>query len=147
VEAIERAMKGVGVSIQPLAARGATDFDAAFAVIGPTRPVGLVVLWDSAFSTSRVELTRRALAGRIPLVADSRLFVQAAALLAYGPSWTQMSERAGVLVARVLRGDRPGNLPVEEPTRYELFLNLSTARALGFTVPQSVLAQVDEVLQ
>lgn len=58
-----------------------------------------------------------------------------------------MSERAGVLVARVLRGDRPGNLPVEEPTRYELFLNLSTARALGFTVPQSVLAQVDEVIQ
>jgi putative tryptophan/tyrosine transport system substrate-binding protein len=147
VEAIERAMKGVGVSIQPLAARGATDFDAAFAAIGPMRPVGLVVLWDSAFSTSRGELTRRALAGRIPLVADSRLFVQAAALLAYGPSWTQMSERAGVLVARVLRGDRPGNLPVEEPTRYELFLNLSTARALGFTVPQSVLAQVDEVIQ
>ena len=147
VEAIERAAKSVGVSIQTLAARGAADFDAAFAAIGPARPIGLVVLQEDVFIRSRGELTRRALAGRIPLVADSRFFVQAAALLAYGPSSVDMSERAGVLVARVLRGERPGDLPVEEPTRYELFLNLSTARALGFTVPQSVLAQVDEVIQ
>jgi putative ABC transport system substrate-binding protein len=147
VEAIARAVKGVGVSVQTLAARGAADFEAAFAAIGPARPVGLVVLQDDAFTSTRGELTRRAQAGRIPLVADSRTFVEAAGLLAYGPSWPQMFERAGVLVARVLRGERPGNLPVEEPTRYRLLLNLSTAKVLGLTVPQAVLAQVDEVLQ
>jgi putative ABC transport system substrate-binding protein len=147
VEAITGAIKGVGVSVQTLTARGAADFDSAFAAIGPARPVGLVVLQDDAFTSTRGELTRRALAGRIPVVTNSRFFVEAAALLAYGPSGSQMSERAGVLVARVLRGERPGDLPVEEPTRYELLLNLSTARALGLTVPQSVLAQVDEVLQ
>ncbi len=138
---------GVGVSIQTLAARGTADFDGAFAAIGPVRPAGLVVLQEDAFIRSRGELTRRALAGRIPMVANSRFFVQAAALLAYGPSSVDMSERAGALVARVLRGERPGDLPVEEPTRYELFLNLSTAKALGLTVPQSMLAQVDEVFQ
>jgi putative ABC transport system substrate-binding protein len=92
-------------------------------------------------------LPQRALAARIPLVAESRSFVQAAGLLAYGPSAAEMSERGGFLVGRILRGARPGDLPVEEPTRYQLFLNLSTARALGLTVPQSVLAQVNEVLQ
>jgi len=141
----EAAAKRLGIAVQRLTAQGEADFGAVFAAIGPARPVGLLVLGDPLLfgSRNRGQLTQRALAAKVALVGPTREYVQSLALLTYEASRSEMFERAGALVAKVLRGARPADLPVEEPTRYDLFVSETAARTLRLTVPPSIRARAE----
>jgi putative ABC transport system substrate-binding protein len=105
------------------------------------------VLTDPITLYHRAELVRLAAKYRLPAVYSERLFVEVGGLMAYGASDREMHRRAAVFVDKILKGARPSELPVEQPTHYELVMNLKTARALGLTVPPSMLLKADEVIR
>jgi putative ABC transport system substrate-binding protein len=108
---------------------------------------GLVVLPDPTFLTRRREIADMALERRLPSIYARREAVQAGGLVAYGASLSDQIERATAYADRILKGTRPAELPVEQPTKLELVINLKVARALGVTIPQSLLLQADEIIQ
>jgi putative tryptophan/tyrosine transport system substrate-binding protein len=113
-----------------------------------TRRAGaLLVLADSLFTQESGRLATLALKQRAPTMFGLREHVVAGGLIAYGVSFTDLFHRAAAYVDKILRGARPADLPVEQPTKFELVINLRTAKALGLTIPQSVLARADEVIQ
>src|SRR5206468_7211538 len=97
--------------------------------------------------TERRRLVDLAAKNRLPAVYAQREFVEAGGLMAYGPNLADLFRRAATYVDKILKGTKPGNLPVEQPTKFELAINLKTAKALGLTIPQSVLERADEVIQ
>lgn len=108
----------------------------------------MVVEDDQSVSGSwRREINLFALKERVPVIAWSRAFVVAGALMSYGPDRAEMHRLAATTVAKILQGKRPADIPVEQPTRYELVVNLATAKTIGVTIPPSVLARADEVIQ
>jgi len=147
VKQIEVAARSLGVQVQPVEARGPRDFEGAFAAITQQRANGLFVTEDLIFSVRRGELALLALRGRMPTISSFREFAEAGGLMAYGPNGPELFRRAATFVGRILNGARPADLPVEEPVRYELVINLTTAKALGLTVPQSLLLRADQVMK
>jgi ABC-type uncharacterized transport system substrate-binding protein len=135
----------IGIVVQRITARDEADFGDAVAAIGAPRPVALLVFGDPAFygSRSRGQLAQRALAAKVALLGPTKEYVDSLALMTYEASRTEMFERAGALVAKVLGGRRPSDIPVEEPTRYDLFVSASAARVLGLTIPPSVLTRAE----
>ena len=107
----------------------------------------MLVLRDSVFRTQRERITAVAAKQRIPAVYGLREEAEAGGLIAYGASVPQMFHRAAFYVDRILKGAKPADLPVEQPTKFELVINLKTAKALGLTIPPSLLAQADEIIQ
>ena len=99
------------------------------------------------FFNERRRLVDLAAKNRLPVVYSQREFVDAGGLMAYGPNLADLFRRAATYVDKILKGAKPGDLPVEQPTKFELVINLKTAKALGLTIPQSVLARADEVIQ
>lgn len=99
------------------------------------------------FFAKRAEIGATSLAARLPTMYIIREYVQAGGLISYGPNWASMWRRAADLVAKVLNGAKPGNIPIEQPTQFDLVVNLRTAKALGLTVPPSLLARADEVVE
>jgi putative ABC transport system substrate-binding protein len=97
--------------------------------------------------THRSEISEFALKHRLPMIAEIRDFAEAGGLLTYGPSLVDLWRQAATYVDKILKGAKPGDLPVEQPTKFELVLNLKTAKALGLTIPQSVLIRADEIIQ
>ncbi len=107
-----------------------------------------LVIGDAVFFTFRREqLVALAARYRLPTIERWREFVAAGGLISYGPSLVDVSRQAGDYVGRVLKGEKPADLPVQQPTKYELVINMNTAKALGLTVPQSLLALADEVIE
>jgi putative ABC transport system substrate-binding protein len=107
----------------------------------------LTVLGSAMFFNERRRLVDLAAKNRLPAVYGLREYVDAGGLLSYGPNIADLFRRAATYVDRILKGAKPGDLPVEQPTKFELVINLKTAKALGLTIPQSVLGRADEVIQ
>jgi putative ABC transport system substrate-binding protein len=123
------------------------DFDPAFSAIQTWRPHALFSQQTPITSPEIQRIVDFANTNRIPSFYDVRAFAKAGGLLTYGPDVSQLVAQSAGLVDRILRGARPADLPVEMPTRYELLVNLKTAKALGLTIPQSVLLRASEVIQ
>jgi putative ABC transport system substrate-binding protein len=111
------------------------------------RAGALTVLASNMFNSERRRLVDLAAEKRLPAVYSAREIVEAGGLMSYGPSLAELNRRAATYVDRILKGTKPADLPVEQPTKFELIINLKTAKALGLTIPQSVLARADEVIQ
>ena len=135
------------MQLQFVEARGPEDLDRAFSEITRARPGALTVLPSSMFISERRRLADLAAKNRLPAVYFVREFVDAGGLMAYGPNLPDLSRRAATYVDKILKGAKPGDLPVEQPTKFELVINLKTAKALGLTIPQSVLLRVDQVIE
>ena len=142
---IEAAGAQLGVAVQALLVAGAAEFDAAFAAAAAARASAMIV--QPIFVPSRAALAELALRHRVVWIGDNREFAAAGALLAYGADRLALWRRAGFQIDRILRGANPGDLPVEQATHFQLIINLRTARALGLTLPVSILVRADEVIE
>jgi ABC-type uncharacterized transport system substrate-binding protein len=141
------AARFLGIRLQPLEARGPEDFDRAFAEMTREGAGAFVLLPTSLSPTHGARLGDLALRRRLPAIAQGREFVAAGALMAYAANTSDMARRAATDVDKTLKGAKPADLPVEQPTKFELVINLKTAKALGLTIPPSVLARADEVIE
>jgi putative tryptophan/tyrosine transport system substrate-binding protein len=142
--ATEGAARSVGVRIQVVEVRAAADLDAAVRAAAKGKAEALTVLGSSFYFSRVPELAAQA---RLPVIAPWRQFPEAGGLMSYGPDIPEMFRRAAAYVDRILKGAKAADLPVEQPTKFELVLNLKTAKALGLTIPASVLAQADVVIR
>jgi putative ABC transport system substrate-binding protein len=143
----EAAARALAVRLQFVEARGPDDFDRAFSDMTKARAGALTVLGGTMFFNERRRLVDLAAKNRLPTVYPWRGGVDAGGLMAYGPDLADLFRRAATYVDKILKGAKPGDLPVEQPTKFELIINLRTAKALGLTIAQSVLGRADEVIQ
>jgi len=137
----------LGVTPQPLAVRGAGDLEVAFGAAAKDRAEALLVLGDAIFADLRHRITDFAARHRLPAIYGGRLFADTGALMMNGANLSLTLRRAATYVDRILKGAKPADLPIERPTKFELIINLKTARALGLTIPPSLLAQADQVIE
>jgi len=137
--------KGVQLHILKAATEG--EIDDAFASLVQLQAGALVVGADPFFTSQREQLVALASRHAVPTIYNSRFFVVAGGLIDYGPSPTAMYRQVGVYVGKILKGAKPADLPVQQPTKFALVINLKTAKALGLTVPPSILARADEVIE
>jgi putative tryptophan/tyrosine transport system substrate-binding protein len=144
---LDLAARSRGIDLQTVNARQLGEYQAAFTFLRRLRPNALLTLSDATFWYDRRELTRLAAESRLPVVYPERDFVDAGGLMAYGPIIEENWRRAAVFVDRIFRGTRPADLPVEEPTKFELVINLKAAKALGLTIPPSLLLRADQVIE
>ncbi|HYB73497.1 MAG TPA: ABC transporter substrate-binding protein [Candidatus Sulfotelmatobacter sp.] len=145
LEELEAAAKPMGIAVQAVEARGAEDLPGAFAAMAGAGAV--VVLADPLTIAQRGRIMGLALSHKLPAISDTRQFADAGGLVAYGPSLLDSFRRAATYVDKILKGAKPADLPVEQPTRFELVVNLQTAKALGLTIPRSILDRADHVIQ
>ena len=146
-DVVESAARKLGVTFQSVEVRGRDELEGAFAAMVRERADGVVVFGDPVFFAARSQVALLAMRNRLPAVAPLKEFVEAGGLMSYGPNITDEFRRAATYVDKILKGAKPADLPVEQPTRFELVINLKTAKALGITVPQSVLIRADQVIQ
>ncbi|HEV8581437.1 MAG TPA: ABC transporter substrate-binding protein [Thermoanaerobaculia bacterium] len=144
---VERAARILRVTVQPLGVREPEDFDTAFAAMTRNRPDAFFLVTDALTILNRKRIIDFAAARRIPAMYEFDFLVRDGGLMSYGPDLDDNLRRAAVYVDKILKGAKPGDLPVEQPTRYYLLVNLKTAKALGLTIPQSLLLRADEVIQ
>jgi putative ABC transport system substrate-binding protein len=144
---LQRAAQTLGVQSQLLDVRKSEDIAPAFDAASRERADGLLVGVDALTQTNRKLIAELALTHRIPTIYVSKEFVEAGGLIAYGPSYPNLYRRAASYIDKVLKGEKPGDLPIEQPTKFELVINLKTAKALGLTVPPTLLARADEVIE
>lgn len=147
VKQLEVAARSLGVQVRPVEVRGPGDFEGAFSAITHRRANGLLVTEDLIFSVRRGEIALFALKSRMPTISSFREFAQAGGLMTYGPNGPDLFRRAATFVGKILKGEKPSDIPVEEPVRYELVINLTTAKALGLTVPQALVLRADQVIE
>jgi putative ABC transport system substrate-binding protein len=143
----EAAARALGVQLQFVEVREPAGFDRAFSDMTQARADALTVMPIAMFNNERTRLAVLAAKARLPAVYPARQFVDAGGFMAYGANLADMLRRAANYVDRILKGAKPGDLPVEQPTKFELVINLKTAKALGLTIPQSLLGRADEVIQ
>jgi putative ABC transport system substrate-binding protein len=148
VQGLEGAAQALGLELSMLEVRSAEAFESAFAALSRAGVDALLVLPDPLLlDPHRRDIATLALQHRLPTMYGWRLFVEAGGLMSYGPRLPDMFRRAAYYVDRILKGAKPADLPVEQPTKFELIINLTTAEALGITIPAHVLVQADEVLK
>jgi putative tryptophan/tyrosine transport system substrate-binding protein len=143
----EVAARALGVRLQFVEARGPADFERAFSDMTRERAGALTVRPAPMFIIERRRLVDLAAKNRLPAVYAWREFVDAGGLMAYGPNLADLYRRAATYADKILKGTKPGDLPVEQPTKFELVINLKTAKALGLTIPPSVLGRADQVIE
>jgi putative ABC transport system substrate-binding protein len=144
--AADVAARALGVRLQIVEVRGPADFDKAFSDMTRARAGAVTVLGSTMIITEHRRLVDLAAKHRLPAVYTWRWFVDAGGLMAYGPNVADMFRRTASYVDKILKGAKPADLPVEQPTKFELVINLKTAKALGLTIPQSLLGRADEVI-
>jgi len=135
------------MKVLSLGVRTPEDIENAFAAIVRERPGALLVLADRLFLHHRARIMDFAAKHRLPGVHAYRELVESGGLMSYGPSYAGMHRRAAYFVDRILKGAKPADLPVEQPTKFELVINLKAAKALGLTIPPSLLQRADEIIQ
>jgi putative ABC transport system substrate-binding protein len=143
----ESAARLLGLTVRSWAVRGASGFEGVFAAMGNEHPDGLFVTGGALMFGNEKRIVDLALKSRLPSAYIRREAVDAGGLLSYGPNRGEMYRRAATYVDKILKGAKPADLPVEQPTKFELVINLKTAKALGLTIPRSVLSLADEVIQ
>jgi putative ABC transport system substrate-binding protein len=143
----EVAARALGVRLQFLEARGPADFDRAFSEMTRARAGALTVLTSTMFFNELRRLVDLAAKNRLPEMYPWRDFVDAGGLMSYGPNAADLWRRAATYVDKILKGAKPADLPVEQPTKFELVINLKTAKALSLTIPPSLLLRADELIQ
>jgi putative ABC transport system substrate-binding protein len=139
--------RSLGLSVRSLEVRDGSQLDGAFATAAQDKARAVIVLSDGALYAQRVHIARSAAKHRLLCVAWTPEFAESGCVMAYGANVVELHRRAAVLVDKILKGANPGDLPVEQPTKFELVINLKTAKALGLTIPQSLLQRADHVIQ
>jgi putative ABC transport system substrate-binding protein len=143
----ETAMRLLGLQHQVLDARGPGEFESAFSAMTRERAGALLILADPMFVSERKRLADLTARSHLPAASGMRELADAGILMAYGASLTDLFGRAATFVDKILKGAKPADLPVEQPTKFELVINMRTARVLGLTIPQSLLLRADEVIE
>jgi putative ABC transport system substrate-binding protein len=141
------AAQTLGIKLQPLDIRASEDLDGAFAAIRKDRPDALFILADRIFLHNRQRIMDLAAEQRLPSVNAYEELVEAGGLLSYGPSYEDMHRRAAIYVDKILKGAKPGTLPIEQPTKFSFTINLKTAKALGVTIPSQLLGLADRLIE
>jgi ABC-type uncharacterized transport system substrate-binding protein len=136
----------LGLEIEPLETRRVEDIALAFEAL-KGRANALYVCGDPLLGSNRVRINIMALAARLPTMCNFREFVEAGGLISYGPNFPEQFRRGADYVDKILRGAKPGGIPVEQPTKFDLTINLITAKALGLEIPPTLLARADEVIE
>jgi len=139
--------KSLGVQLKIVEARAPTELEAAFSTMRADRAGAILVVGGAGFYLNRTQIVDLALRNRLPSVFQNREFVEAGGLLSYAPSTVANYRRAAFFVDKILKGTKPADLPVEQPSKYELVINLKTAKALGLTIPPSLLQRADQVIE
>ena len=145
--AVESAARKLGVTLQPVEVRGRNEFEGAFAAMVRERADGVVVIPDAVLFSARNQVALLAARHRLPAMYFQREHAEAGGLMSYGSNLAHQFRRAAVYVDKILRGAKPGDLAVEQPTNFELVINLKTAKALGLTIPQTLLLQAAQVIE
>ena len=144
---LEVAARALKVRLYVVEARVPSELKDAFSVATKERAGALIVLANAVFIRSRVQIVELAAKNRLPLMSQAREYAEAGGLMAYGANLSGLMRRAATFVDKILKGAKPADLPVEQPTKFEFVINLKTAKALGLTIPQSLLVRADEVIQ
>jgi len=144
---LQESARALRLSLHPLPVRGSAEFEGAFASMSRARAQALFVAAGVLTTEHRKTLVGLAARSRIPAMWGERQFVEAGGLMSYAVNFYDEIRRAGTYVDKILKGAKPGDLPVEQPTKFELVINLKTAKALGLTIPPSLLSRADEVIQ
>ena len=147
VKALQASAANLGVSVEILHASTVKEIDAAFADLAHEAGSALLISPDPFFTGRRAQLATLAARYAIPASYTVREFVETGGLMSYGPSFQNVYQLTGIYTGRVLKGDKPADLPVQQPTKFDLVINLTTARAIGITVPDKLLALADEVIE
>jgi putative tryptophan/tyrosine transport system substrate-binding protein len=143
----QAAAQALGLTLHSVDVHEPSEIDLALSAIAREPPGALVLLIDTMIHSQRVTIVAFAVKHRLPTISPFREFAEAGGLMAYGPQLPDLLRRAVGLIDKILRGERPANLPVQQPTKFELVINLKTARALGLDVPPTLLARADEVIE
>ena len=146
-DAVESAARNLGVTFQSVEVRGRNEFEGAFAAMVRERANGVVVATDPVIVGPRSQIVLLAARSRLPAVYGLREFAEAGGLMSYGPNIAGQFRRSAIYVGKILKGAKPGDLPVEQATKFELVINLKTAKALGLTIPPSLLLRADYILE
>jgi putative tryptophan/tyrosine transport system substrate-binding protein len=144
-EQTQAAAKTTGIGLHVVSVQKIEEFERAFATMAEHRDEGVIV--QGVFTTSFGRIAQLGLRYHLLSISSTKEFAEAGGLLAYGASRTELARRAAFYVARILKGAKPADLPIEQPTKFELAINLKTAKALGLTIPPSLLARADQVLE
>ena len=144
---LQEAAPALGLKLQPLAVRDSRDLEAIFAAAIREKAGALVVFREAIFNPLRQDIVNFAAAHRLPAVYGTPIFIETGGLLVYGANFLDMVRRTGGYVDKILKGAKPADLPIEQPTKFELVINLKTAKALGLTIPQSLLLRADQVIE
>jgi putative ABC transport system substrate-binding protein len=147
VQETEAAAKTAGLIIHSVPVRSPAEIEAGFATVVRGRAGALSIVGSPMFFSHRKRLAELAVKHRLPTVVGPREFVEAGGLIGYAADFPDLFRRAATFVDKILKGAKPGDLPVEQPTKFELVINLRTAKALGLTIPQSLLLRADEIIQ
>ena len=141
------AARSLKVQLQVLEARAPSDFAGAFSAMTKERAGGVIIFTSSMFYNERTRIAELATRSRLPAIYSVKDFAEAGGLMAYGVNLGESFRRAATYVDKILKGAKPADLPVEQPTKFDFFINLKTAKALGLTIPPSLLGRADEVIQ
>jgi putative ABC transport system substrate-binding protein len=147
VRDLEAAVRASRIALQNLGVNAAEELSGAFSAAARNRTEAVLVVASPFTSPERRQIAELALKHRLPTIYGPSEYVDAGGLLSYGPSYPDLLRHAAVYVDKILKGAKPGDLPIEQPTKFELVVNLRTAKALGVTIPQAVLVRADRVIQ
>ena len=146
-QASAKAAQALGLTVQALGVREPDDFDEAFSVMAGDLPDGILMVADALTNLNRKRVFEFAASRKLPAIYEYDYLARDGGLMSYGPDSSESYERAAALIARIFKGEKPADLPFEQPTRYPLVLNLKTAKATGLEIPPTLLALADEVIE
>lgn len=147
IQSTQTAARRLGLEIIVVNAGTENEIESAFATAVQQRAVAFNVATDAYLASRREQIAALALRHALPTITGPRESVVAGQLMSYGPNLADMYRQAGIYVGRILKGEKPAELPVQAPTKYELVINLKTAKTLGLTVPETLLGRADEVIE